>query len=89
MRHPVTSPAPARKRFPLLPRRPSFVIAALSGLGVAAVAAALEFVMTHSMSVGSRPSLTLGAMVTMVGPLGVTFPCWAARHVARRATDAQ
>lgn len=32
---------------------------------------------------GGVPALTIGAMVTMVGPLGITFPCWAASHFAR------
>jgi hypothetical protein len=36
----------------------------------------------QSLSLARVPS-SLGGLVTLVGPLGLTFPCWAALHPRR------
>lgn len=91
MPRPTTSD-PVRSPAAVLPRRRWATLIALGGLGVfvAALVAVLLLGPGPGVSIGhgaaperlgwAAPSPTLGAMVTMVGPLGVTFPCWAASH---------
>jgi hypothetical protein len=56
------------------------MFALLSGVAAMVGAVALEFVLGRSGFLGSHPALTIGTMVTAVGPLGVNFPS----HLGRR-----
>src|SRR5579862_4047250 len=66
------------------PRWSNLIAGALLG-GATVVAFALaDLALGGRVHVGTHLPLTIGALVTMVGPLGVTFPCWATVSLSAR-----
>lgn len=94
MRMPSLDAVPPRPDGPrTLPVRWWIAWASLGAVAAGVVGTLVVLARGHRLSVGhtgltatwgaSLPSPTLGAMVTMVGPLGITFPCWAAGRLHR------
>lgn len=86
IRRPVAALASPRVRTWVYRSRANVVAGALAGTAALVVVAVSDVVLGRSAVGAAVPSLTWGAMVTIVGPLGVTFPCWAALHWSGRAT---